>query len=480
VSAHHGPQHELREELAQSLNDGRINRRQLVQRASLAGLSFTSIGALLSACGGSAETQQAATTAGRLSSQPMDLTLINYDWPPAHALQKFISVEYKKVRPNVTVKTELVPATQWHDAIFTQFAARKTTFDIPVLDSQMIGEAVVNGDILDLTEFIDRNIDLDAYPSRLISCYGQYPQSASGEYTAGSKLYGLPLQGDSYGYFWRKDLLGDQPPETWDDMIAMGREFQDRNPGRQSGLGFLSAPGDGAASIFMQVDWVYGGEIWDPRTKQVEGIINDARGKRAMEVLTEQMLPLMPRGSSNWYVNEINRGMAQDQIVQGLQWFAAMTGAIDPNGSKLGSTQAEILKKVGVATVPSGAADSVLQGGMGMHISSYGPNRDESLNFMKWFNEPKTQMALAKVPGLVPGRTDALQSSPFLDGAPWNPAFVRTLPRFKDYWNLPEYSKLLDVQGTRVNAALTGTQPPMEALDEIAKQQQAIMDDSRA
>jgi multiple sugar transport system substrate-binding protein len=470
----------VREGLAQAFEDGRISRRQLVARASVAGLSFTSIGALLSACGGAAGGQQAVTVGGRLTNQPTTLTFINYDWPPAHALQRFVSTEYKKARPNVTIKTDLVPATQWHDAIFTQFAARKTTFDIPVLDSQMIGEAVVNGDILDLTAFIEKNIDLGAYPSRLISCYGQYPQSASGEYTPGAKLYGLPLQGDSYGYFWRKDLLGDEPPKTWDDMIAMGKEYQDKNPGKQHGLGFLSAPGDGAASIFMQVDWVYGGEIWNPKTKRVEGVINDARGRKAMDVLVNEMLPLMPRGASNWYVNEINRGMAQDQIVQGLQWFAAMTGAIDPSGSKLGSTQAEILKKVGVATVPSGVADSVLQGGMGMHISSYGPNRDEALNFMKWFNEPKTQMALARVPGLVPGRTDALQSQAFLDGAPWNPAFVRTLPRFKDYWNLPEYSKLLDVQGTRVNAALTGTQEPLAALDTIAKEQQQIMDNSRA
>ena len=38
-----------------------------------------------------------------------------------------------------------MPNPQWHDAIFTQFAARKTNFDMPILDSQNIGEAVTNG-----------------------------------------------------------------------------------------------------------------------------------------------------------------------------------------------------------------------------------------------------------------------------------------------------------------------------------------------
>ena len=62
----------------------------------------------------------------------------------------------------MTVKVNTVPNPQWHDAIFTQFAARKTNFDIPVLDSQNIGEAVENGSILDLTEFVKENIDTSA------------------------------------------------------------------------------------------------------------------------------------------------------------------------------------------------------------------------------------------------------------------------------------------------------------------------------
>jgi multiple sugar transport system substrate-binding protein len=480
VSILDGQHRDLGERLAQAVDDGQINRRQLIARASAAGLSFTAIGALLSACGGGGggggEDKAAAETTGKLSSAPITLGFINYDWPPAHALQEFAAREYKKVRPNVTIKTDVVPIDQWHDAIFTQFAARKTTFDIPVLDSQMIGEAVQNGDILNLTDFVAKNIDTSAYPTKMMATYGQYPQSPSGEYEKGSKLYGLPLQGDSYGYFWRKDLLGEEPPATWDDMVAAAKEYQASKKGKQFGLGIHTAPGDGSATTYTITNWVHGGEIWDSKNRKVQGVINNAAGKKAMDFLINEMMPLMPKGASTWFVNELNTAMAQDQMLQGFQWFAAMGGAVDPKGSKLGSTQAEILKKVGVAPLPKHVKDTVVQGGMGMHISSYGPNQAEALNFMKWFHDPKTQLEVAKVPGLVPGRTDALESQPFLDGAPWNPAFVESLPRLKDLWNIPEYSKLLDIAGTRVNAAMTGTEDPMKALDQIASDQQKVLD----
>ena len=88
--------------------------------------------------------------------------------------------EYTKTRPNVTVKVNTVPNAQWHDAIFTQFAARKTNFDLPVLDSQNIGEAVTNGSILDMTDFVKKNIDTSQYDPYFLAAYGPVPAGADG------------------------------------------------------------------------------------------------------------------------------------------------------------------------------------------------------------------------------------------------------------------------------------------------------------
>src|ERR1700712_5695820 len=127
----------------------------------------------------------------------MTLTFLWFDWPPAHALEE-LGKEYTKTRPNVTVKVNTVPNANWHDAIFTQFAARKTNFDIPILDSQNIGEAVENGSIVDLTDFVAKNVDKNAYYPYFFAAYGQYPQAQTGVATPNAKTYGVPLMGDTW------------------------------------------------------------------------------------------------------------------------------------------------------------------------------------------------------------------------------------------------------------------------------------------
>jgi multiple sugar transport system substrate-binding protein len=52
------------------------------------------------------------------------------------------------------------------------------------------------------------------------------------------------------------------------------------------------------------------------------------------------------------------------------------------------------------------------------------------------------------------------------------------VPRLRDMWNVPEYAKLIDIENTNVNAALNGAKAPDEALDQIAKDQQAVLDES--
>ena len=139
----------------------------------------------------------------------MTLSFIWFEWPPAQALEDFANAEYTKERPNVTIEVNTVPNANWHDAMFTQFAARQTDFDIAVLDSQHIGEAVTNGNILDLTDFVNENIDVDAYDPYLLAAYGQYPQAETGQRDEDASLYGLPLLGDTWTMIYRKDLIGD-------------------------------------------------------------------------------------------------------------------------------------------------------------------------------------------------------------------------------------------------------------------------------
>ena len=463
----------------------RAGRRALVTRkvkALTVGLLLTS--SVLAACGGgddggdgAAGGEKAPAQIPELTDDPVTLKFIWFEWPPAQALEDFANAEYSKERPNVTVEVNTVPNANWHDAMFTQFAARQTDFDIAVLDSQHIGEAVTNGNILDLTDFVNENIDVDAYDPYLLAAYGQYPQAETGQRDPDASLYGLPLLGDTWTMIYRKDLIGEEPPETWDEMIAAAQKCQDENPG-VSGLAFHQSNGSDAAAVtYNTVNGVYGGNLWNSGDKKIEGVINDEAGQKAMDVLVNQMKPLTAKGSGNWFIDEVNAAVAQGKACIAFNWIAASGGLLDPEQSTLGGSREEILTKLGFATLPTQEADVVPLGGMGMHVSAYVSEEQqaEALNFMKWFEQEDVQKKWAAAGG-VPSRTDALNSPEFLEAGPFNQVYTDSVARLRDMWNVPEYAQLIDIENTNVNAALNGAKDPEEALNDIAEQQQRILD----
>jgi multiple sugar transport system substrate-binding protein len=198
-------------------------------------------------------------------------------------------------------------------------------------------------------------------------------------------------------------------------MIAAAKQCQEKNPG-MSGLAFHQAGSSDAAAVTYNVmNGLYGGELWNQDERKIEGVINDAAGKKAMHVLVDQMVPLTPKGSSNWFIDEVNAAISQGKVCVGFQWIAAMGGLLDPKSSKLGKTKGQILKKLAFAPLPKQDTDRVPLGGMGLHISRYIPKakQAEALNFIKWFQTPEAQKKWAELGG-VPARNDVLNSPEFL------------------------------------------------------------------
>ena len=408
------------------------------------------------------------------SDEEVTLRMVWFEWAPAQALEEFANTHYAEVDPNISFEVETVPFGQWHDAIFTQFAAGETSFDIPILDSQFIGEAVTGNHIATLTEFANDNIDLDAYPSNLLAAYSQYPVAPDGQFDPDGDVYGLPLLADTWVLVYRKDLVGEQPPGSWEEMLEVAAQCQADNPD-MAGLAFHGAPDYDTAGITLnQVIWVNGGEIWDGEG-QVEGIINDEVGLAAIDQLVNEMVPLAPDGVGTAFIGEVNAAINQGQACMGMNWVAGLEGMQDPANSTLGDTEEEILEKLGFAELPDGAADVSPMGGMGMHVSAYSPNQAEALAFMEWFQSAEVQQMWAEAGG-VPARTDALNSEAFLSARPWNQAFTDSVDSLKDFWAIPEFFQMIDVHSTQANAAITGTQGPAEALDSLAEQEQTILD----
>jgi len=176
-------------------------------------LAFVTIATMLAACGGetaptatpvpaAAATNTTAPAAATNTSAPSGntggakLQVIWFAWQPCQAL-----TDLSKNFPGGSVEVRCVPIAQWHDQIFNDFAA-KSGADIVILDSQFIGEAVKGGHIMDLTDWMKTNIDVDDYVASALSAYGEYPAGSA-------KFYGVAAEGDTQMLVYRKDLLGD-------------------------------------------------------------------------------------------------------------------------------------------------------------------------------------------------------------------------------------------------------------------------------
>ena len=219
---------------------------------------------------------------------------------------------------------------------------------------------------------------------------------------------------------------------------------------------------------------LYGGELWDADKRQIDGVINDAAGKKAMDVLVNQMVPLTPKGSNNWFIDEVNAAISQGKVCVGFQWIAAMGGLLDPKSSQLGNTKEKILDKLAFAPLPKqeteqGAARRHGAPRLAVHPGGEAGRGAELHQVVPDARGPEEVGAARR----RPGAQRRPPSPEFLEAQPYNKVFTESVPRLKDFWNLPEYAKLLNVHSTAGQRGdLRHAEAPDAALDKLASEEQ--------
>jgi multiple sugar transport system substrate-binding protein len=415
-----------------------------------------------------------ATTGG--SSSGKSLQVIWFDWAPCQALTNL-----SKSFPDATVSVRCVPISEWHSSIFTDFAAKQGA-DIVILDSQFIGEAVAGGHIMDLTDWMKTNIETADYVPAALAAYGEYP-AGSGKY------YGVAAEGDTQMIVYRKDVFTAAAadfkaktgkdltvPTKWTDLLAIA-QFIKANPGKYGGVqnGYTTffcgtvACYDQIATHWNQILWSFGGDLWDPATYKVQGFINSPTAIKALD-FDKELFKTGPDGQGNFQFNETVDALCSGTTAMTTIWFGFGSAFVDTKGCKHSAD-------LGYAAAPGEDKHFISLGGMGLHVSSYTKDKDLSLAYVKWFESKDTQLAWAKLGGFS-ARKSVLASDEFKNAAPYNPAFADAYQYVKDFWNIPEYNNMLQVQMEQLNLAVTGQEDSKTALDTIATKQQQILDEA--
>jgi len=410
------------------------------------------------------------------------LTIMWAAWEPADLLLE-MSKEFTE-ETGIKIEPNFVPWAQYHDKMFTEFASHKTSFDLCLPDSQWVGEAVEGGHLLDLTDWIKQNVNLDNYPDMIMRSYGEYPDGSG-------KLYGVPGLLDFFMFAYRKDLFEDAQekdafkkeygydlavPQTWSQVRDIAKFFN-RPEENLHGIALWQAPlaTAGLADQFLGLFWSKGGNLWNKENKKVVGYLNDEAGEEAAK-LWVKLFQYHPQGAANYSVSEGLTAMQQGYVSMAGIYAAFYPGLVDPEQSRFSEQMGFFSSPAGIG--PDGQKHHYIQlGGQGMSISAYTKHEDACKQFLKWWLKEETQLKFAESGQITPDKR-IVDSDKFLEFAPVNKVVQESLPHLRDLWEIPQYNEMGEHLSKKMNEANLGKITPKEALDNIAEKHEQILTDA--
>ncbi|MCL5960886.1 MAG: sugar ABC transporter substrate-binding protein [Chloroflexi bacterium] len=471
-----------------------LTRRHFVKIA-LGSTAAATLGVVAAGCGsesgGAAPT--ATTVAGGAAAQPTATTgaapaeptatiaaaaklsgkvNISYAvWPPASSMAE-LSKRFSK-DSGVDITFDLTPWELWHDKLFTVFAAKGDTYDMAIPDSHWLGEAAAGGHMLDITDWIGKNIKADNFQPFLDFC--QYPDKSG-------KYFAIPFHWDPHVFAYRKDMLEDpkekeafkakygyelKVPDTFKPELWDVAEFFTRPDQGTYGFTFKYGPiADGPMLDFGHLLYAYGGQWYDPATKKVSGTLNNEAGLKAAEDFVA-FFKFAPPGASNWYLDEPVKSMAQGQVFAIVNWLPFTQGLDDPK-------QSTVAGKVGWAVMPGmkGADGKVTRGfSLGQAaagVSAYSKNKEAAFEFMKWMFNPDLMLEWGLQGGYPVDKT--VYTNPKWSGqSAAHKIYVDSVPFVRDAPPSPKTNEMWLLSAEELNKAVTGQQTAKQALDNMAK-----------
>ncbi len=162
--------------------------------------------------------------------------------------------KFHELHPNITIEFQDVPFEEITNKILTQVAANNPP-DVAYLDSSAVGEFAMRGALVNLDPYIEMSKGVDA---------NDYVEAFMTSARYQGSIYGLPIDAESTGLFYRTDLFEaagiSEPPTTWDDFLADAERLTIPEK-KQYGF-ILFAPE--AAYYWYPWLWQAGGEVLSP------------------------------------------------------------------------------------------------------------------------------------------------------------------------------------------------------------------------
>ncbi|GAB3349377.1 sugar ABC transporter substrate-binding protein [Amycolatopsis echigonensis] len=396
-------------------------RRVLVLGAGLA---------LLAACS-PAPAPSASDSSGAAAAS---ITELDYyaDEQGSAAWQKILDT--CSAQTGVKVQRQKVPTDQMLPKIL-QGASSKSLPNLLFTDNPTLQQIAATGALTPLTDY---GISTDGYYPSIVKA-GTYQD----------KVYGLAPGVNGLALVYNKDQLaaaGVEPPKTWDDLKAAAAKLTKAG---KYGLAFSAIPSEEGAWQYLPFFWSNGADL--SRVDSPEAV-------QALQYLTD----LVNSGSASKSVVSWNQNDVADQFVAG-------NAAMMINGSwNLARLDEQKSLHYGVVTIPvphAGGKPVVALGGeVGAIPATGGAGQQAAGKVLSCVLSEPVMVQWSKAHAYVPSKTAVAEK--FAASQPEMQAFVNEVDtaRSRTAELGEKYPKVSQALADALQAALTGKQPPEQAL----------------
>ncbi|MFB9613580.1 ABC transporter substrate-binding protein [Kutzneria kofuensis] len=334
----------------------------------------------------------------------------------------------------VTIQRQTVPTDQMLPKIL-QGASSRSLPNLVFTDNPTVQQIASTGA---LTPLSDYGIATDSYYDSIVKA-GTYQ----------GKVYGLAPGVNGLALLYNKDMLaeaGVEPPRTWDELKAAAAKL---TKGQRYGLAFSAIPSEEGTWQFLPFFWSNGADL---------STLDSDRAVRALEFVSG----LVSAGSASKSVLNWNQNDVADQFVAG-------NAAMMINGSwNLARLDDEKSLHYGVVPIPTPAAGGeptvALGGEIGVIPATGQATQQSAAKVLSCLLSPDVMQSWDAGHAYVPSKKDVAEK--FGQQHPTMQPFVTEVAtaRSRSAELGERYPKVSQALATAVQAAITGSQSPEQAL----------------
>jgi multiple sugar transport system substrate-binding protein len=290
-----------------------------------------------------------STPQPQVSFQGVTVNIITFTGPQiAEPLQRRAPDFERLTGAKINVIT--VPFSDLYQKILTDLSTGTNSYDAFVFAPQWMGDYVAGGYLLDLSDRVKADTALQW------DDIGPFFRDFSATYQG--KIYTVPLDGDFQMVYYRKDIFqkdGVQPPQTWDDYIAIAQKYQgkDLNGDKKPDYGSCIAMKRSAqsywmfisiASSFFQSQGTGQGAFFD-QDNNFQPLYNTNDGMSKALDIYQQLSKLGPPDQLNDDVGNTRGLFTGGRCALSLDW-----GDIGP--LSVDASQSKVINQVGSIILP--------------------------------------------------------------------------------------------------------------------------------